>query len=100
MVTFCPRGLLISFFHLYQGETPHSFRNGGTVDSLKRGRSLEDTLYLAYMKNKHTAAIYSRGLQVLLPKGLDSKDAGVGNAQEPINTTELSEQMRVWKPFL
>ena len=87
-------------YNLYQGETPHSFRHGGTVDSLKRGRSLEDTMYLAYMKNKNTAAIYSRGLKVLLPKGFNWKDAGVGNSQEPLNETELSEQMQAWKAFL
>jgi len=27
-------------YHLYEGETPHSFRHGGTVDSLKKGKSL------------------------------------------------------------
>ena len=45
-------------YNLYQGETPHSFRHGGTVDSLKRGRSLEQTMYLAYMKNQKTAEMY------------------------------------------
>jgi len=87
-------------YNLYKGETPHSFRHGGTVDSLKRGRSLEDTMYLAYMKNQSTAAIYSKGLKVLLPKGFDWKDAGIGNTQEPINETELSAQMQAWKAFL
>ena len=53
-------------YHLYEGETPHSFRHGGTVDSLKKGRSLEQTMYLAYMKNKKTAEMYSRGLKALL----------------------------------
>ena len=38
-------------YHLYEGETSHSFRHGGTVDSLKKGRSLERTMYLAYMKD-------------------------------------------------
>ena len=28
-------------YHLYEGETPHSFRHGGTVDSLKKGKNLE-----------------------------------------------------------
>jgi hypothetical protein len=87
-------------YNLYKGETPHSFRHGGTVDSLKRGRSLEDTMYLAYMKNQSTAAIYSKGLKVLLPKGFDWKDAGIGSSQETINETELSEQMQAWKAFL
>ena len=70
------------------------------MDSLKRGRSLEDTMYLAYMKNQSTAAIYSKGLKVLLPKGFDWKDAGIGSSQETINETELSEQMQAWKAFL
>jgi len=87
-------------YNLYKGETPHSFRHGGTVDSLKRGKSLEDTMYLAYMKNQSTAAIYSKGLKVLLPKGFDWKDAGIGNTQQPINETELSAQMQAWKAFL
>ena len=26
-------------YHLYQGETPQSFRHGGTVDSLKKGET-------------------------------------------------------------
>ena len=64
-------------YHLYEGETPHSFRHGGTVDSLKKGRSLERTMYSAYMKDKRTAAIYSRGLKVLLPKGFNWEEAGV-----------------------
>ena len=57
-------------------------------------------MYLAYMKNQSTAAIYSKGLKVLLPKGFDWKDAGIGNAQEPINETEFSAQMQAWKAFL
>ena len=57
-------------------------------------------MYLAYMKNQSTAAIYSKGLKVLLPKGFDWKDAGIGNTQEPINETELSTQMQAWKAFL
>ena len=72
-------------YNLYQGETPHSFRHGGTVDSLKRGRTLEETMYLAYMKNTSTAAVYSKGLKVLLPKGFNWKDAGIGNAQEQLD---------------
>ena len=47
-----------------------------------------------------TVAIYSKGLKVLLPKGFDWKDAGIGNTQEPINETELSTQMQAWKAFL
>ena len=51
---------------------------------------LLDTRCLAYMKNKSTASIHSRGLKVLLPKGFNWKEAGVGDAKEPINETELS----------
>ena len=64
-------------YNLYANETPHSFRHGGTVDSLKKGRSLEQTMYLAYMKNKKTAEMYSRGLKALLKKGFDWKDVGI-----------------------
>ena len=60
-------------YNLYQGETPHSFRHGGTVDSLKRGRSLEQTMYLAYMKNQKTAEMYSRGLKACYIKALTGK---------------------------
>ena len=87
-------------YNLYQGETPHSFRHGGTVDSLKRGRTLEETMYLAYMKNMSTAAVYSKGLKVLLPKGFNWRDAGIGNAQEQLDEKTLSEEMQAWKAFL
>ena len=40
---------------LYAGETAQSFWHGGTVDSLKTGKGLEQTMYLAYMKNVSTA---------------------------------------------
>ena len=82
--------------NLYEGETPHSFRHGGTVDSLKKGRSLEQTMYLAYMKNTRTAEMYSRGLRALLPKGFDWKDAGVGTDDE----LTLCAQMQGWKAFI
>ena len=87
-------------YGLYQGETPHSFRHGGTVDSLKRGRSLEQTMYLAYMKNQKTAEMYSRGLKALLPKGFDWKDAGLGASQTPIDESDLCVQMQQWKAFM
>jgi len=86
-------------YHLYEGETPHSFRHGGTVDSLKKGKSLEKTMYLAYMKNKNTAAIYSRGLKILLPRGFDWKEAGVQKDQ-PLDPEILSKEMQAWKAFL
>ena len=45
-------------YGLYQGETAHSFRHGGTVNSLETGQDLERTMYLGYMKNKTTAQNY------------------------------------------
>jgi len=87
-------------YNLYQGETPHSFRHGGTVDSLKRGRSLEQTMYLAYMKNQKTAEMYSRGLKALLPKGFDWKEAGLETSQTPIDEVDLCVQMQQWKAFM
>ena len=87
-------------YNLYQGETPHSFRHGGTVDSLKRGKSLEQTMYLAYMKNQKTAEMYSRGLKALLPKGFDWKEAGIQSDQGQINELTLSTQMQQWKAFM
>jgi len=83
-------------YHLYEGETPHSFRHGGTVDSLKKGKSLADTMYTAYMKDKRTAAKYSKGLRVLYPKGFDWKDA---LEEDPIDETQLTRQMMTWKAF-
>ena len=87
-------------YNLYQGETPHSFRHGGTVDSLKRGRSLEQTMYLAYMKNQKTAEMYLRGLKALLPKGFDWKEAGLETSQTPIDEVDLCVQMQQWKAFM
>ena len=68
-------------FQMYEGETPHSFRHGGTVKSLKQGRSLEKTMYLAYMKNVKTVQSYSRGLKVQFPS-FDWKEAGVKYTDE------------------
>ena len=81
-------------YNLYEGETPHSFRHGGTVDSLKKGRSLEQTMYLAYMKDTRTAERYSRGLKALLQKGFDWKDTGVGSDQNPMDDLTLCAQMQ------
>ena len=38
-------------FNIYQGETLPSFQHGETVNSLKKGNSLESTMYLAYHLN-------------------------------------------------
>jgi len=83
-------------YHLYEGETPHSFRHGGTVDSLKKGKSLAETMYTAYMKDKRTAARYSKGLRVLYPKGFEWNDV---LGEEPVDETQLSKQMQTWKAF-
>ena len=56
-------------------------------------------MYLAYMKNKSTAAIYSRGLKILLPRGFDWKEAGVQKDQ-PLDPETLSKEMQAWKAFL
>ena len=71
--------------NLYEGETPHSFRHGGTANSLKQGKSLEETMYLAFMKNVRTAETYSRGLRVLYPS-FDWKDVGIGT--QPVSIDE------------
>ena len=70
------------------------------MDSLKRGRTLEETMYLAYMKNTSTAAVYSKGLKVLFPIDFYWRDAGIGNAQEQLDEKTLSEEMQAWKAFL
>ena len=82
-------------FYMYEGETPHSFRHGGTVHSLKQGKSLEKTMYLAYMKNVKTAQSYSRGLKVLFPN-FDWKETGVEYTDE----LDLMCQMKSWKAFV
>ena len=64
-------------YNLYGKETPHSFRHGGTVHSLKTGNSLKTTMYKAYMKNKQTAWVYSKGLSVLYPQDFNWEEAGV-----------------------
>ena len=51
------------------------------------------------MKDKSTAAIYSRGLKVLLPRGFDWKDAGV-QTDKPLDPDSLSKEMQAWKAFL
>ena len=84
-------------YHIYGGETPQSFRHGGTVDSLKKGRNLSRTMYLAYMKNTSTASIYARGLNHLFPDLFSWKDIGIDiNVIQP---EILAAQMQQWKAF-
>lgn len=85
-------------FHIYKGETPHSFRHGGTVNSLKQGNSLESTMCLAYMKNISTAKIYSKGIQHLFPTGFSWKEVGVDTNK--IDEETLACQMQGWKAFV
>ena len=85
-------------FDLYEGETPHSFRHGDTANSLKQGKSLEDTMYLAFMKNVRTAERYSRGLRMLYPN-FDWKDVGIGCQDAPIDENALMKQMLTWRAF-
>ena len=66
------------------------------MDSLKKGKSLADTMYTAYMKDKRTAARYSKGLRVLYPKGFDWNDV---LEEDPVDETKLSKQMQTWKAF-
>ena len=48
------------------------------MDSLTRGRTLEETMYLACMKNTSTAAVYSNGLKVLCLKVLIGRMVELG----------------------
>ena len=85
-------------FNLYEGETAHSFRHGGTANALRSGLSLEETMYLAYMKNVTTAKKYSRGLRVLYPN-FKWESVGMGTTQNPIGEDSLMKQMLTWKAF-
>jgi hypothetical protein len=85
-------------YGLYEGETPHSFRHGGTCDSLKEGKSLKETMYLAYMKNTATAQIYSKGIQILFPRGFSWQDVGIDVST--VSVTELSKEMKSWSAFM
>ena len=85
-------------YNLYANETPHSFRHGGTVHSLKTGSSLKTTMYKAFMKNKQTAWVYSKGLSVLYPEDFDWKEAGVDTSA--MDEDELSFQMQSWRAFV
>ena len=85
-------------YHLWGDETPHSFRHGGVVDSLRKGNSLELTMYTAYMKDKSTAWNYAKGLRHLLPKNFNWKDAGV-DVHGKDDLKDLATQMLSWKAF-
>ena len=85
-------------YHLYEHETTHSFRHGGVVDSLRKGNSLELTMYTDYMKDKSTAWNYAEGLRHLLPKNFVWKDAGV-DVQGNEDLKDLATQMLSWKAF-
>ena len=61
---------------------------------MKKGLSLEETMYMAYIKNVQTAQRYSRGLRVLCPY-FKWKDVGVASADEDY----LMKQMMSWKAF-
>ena len=85
-------------YHIFEGETPQSFRHGGTVDSLRKGKSLTRTMYLAYMKNTSTAKIYAKGLNHLFPEQFNWKEAGVDTSV--IEPEVLAAQMQQWKAFI
>ena len=84
-------------YHIFGGETPQSFRHGGTVDSLRKGKSLTKTMYLAYMRNTATAKIYAKGLNHLFPEQFNWKEAGVNTTA--IEPEVLAAQMQQWKAF-
>ena len=84
-------------YHIYGGETPQSFRHGGTVDSLRKGKSLSKTMYLAYMKNTSTASIYARGLNHLFPDQFNWKEIGIDTSV--IDPEVLAAQMQQWRAF-
>ena len=83
-------------YDLYQGETPQSFRHGGTVNSLETGHDLERTMYLAYMKNRTTAQNYAKGLCFLFPR-FNWKKAGVDTTE--VDSVTLAMQMQSWRAW-
>ena len=98
MICQIPWKEILKRYHLYEDETPHSFRHGGVVDSLRKGNSLELTMYTAFMKDKSTAWNYAKGLRHLLPKNFDWKDAGV-DVKGNEDLKDLATQMLSWKAF-
>ena len=85
-------------YNIYANETPRSFRHGWTVHTLKTGSSLKTTMYKAFMNNKQTAWVYSKGLSVLYPEDFDWKEAGVDTST--MDEDELSFQMQSWRAFV
>ena len=67
------------------------------MDSLKKGRSLSRTMYLAYMKNTSTASIYASWLNHLFPDLFSWKDIGIDTSI--IEPEILAAQMQQWKAF-
>ena len=84
-------------YGLFANESPHSFRHGGMVHSLKSGDSLKVAMYKAYMRNTSTAAVYSRGLRVLFPN-FDWNKAGVDTSD--MDEDKLSFHMQSWRAFV
>ena len=84
-------------YNLFENESPHSFRHGGTVHSFQKGEDLQTVMYRAYIKSHSTAKIYSKGLSVLFPN-FDWSKAGVDVSQ--ISADELSIQMQSWRAFV
>lgn len=89
----------LSEFGLYNGETPHSFRHGGTVQSLKKGKSLEKTMCQAYMKSSQTVSVYTKGLRSIFP-GFSWDKYGLQSEIDPNDEVALSLEMRSWKAFV
>ena len=83
--------------NLFENESPHSFRHGGTVDSLQKAEDLPTVMYRAYMKNVSTTRTYSKGLSVLFPN-FDWNKAGVDITQ--VSADDLSFQMQSWRAFV
>ena len=55
-------------------------------------------MYKAFMKNKQTAWVYSKGLSVLYPEDFNWKEAGVDTSA--MDEDELSFQMQSWRAFV
>ena len=90
--------------NFYEGETPQSFRSGGAVDQLLKGKRLEEVMYTAYWKNPVTAFRYTRILEVMCPKGIDWKlieKAGIDvSSYHEMNKLPLNMQLDQWRAFI
>ena len=82
---------------MYQGETPQSFRHGGTVDSLKKESSRQKNMALAFMNNKSTAMICAKGIKHLFPDLFEWKNTGIDITE--VDEQVLAAQMQSWKAF-